>query len=275
LSATDAGCTTDFIDNLGMSRGPTATGGYWYVFSDRTCVSYYPPRIKADAAGTLGPEEGQPFDSVDDGTGPIPPCESRPVPFLQLRAGGESIWGAGMGFDLIDLPSSASPFAACPPERCDGRVAPNALGARFAAPWDALDPGVGGPFRGISFWAQTVDTAAPLQVEVTIADRSTHPGGMVCDPCLYGAAGGDEGGPTCYDDWLETFTATSAWQPFTVGFRDPHLQTAGWAKAGGAPRPSSELDLTSLFSVHFVVPLQGSGPLPPFTLRVAYVSWSK
>jgi hypothetical protein len=221
------------------------------------------------------PEEGQPFGSMDDGTGPIPPCESRPVPFLQLRAGGEAVWGAGMGFDLIDVPSSTTPFAACSPENCGGRVAPDVLSARLAAPFDALDPGAGGPFLGISFWAQTVDTAAPLLVEVAIADRSTNLVGKVCDPCLYGAPGGDDAGPTCYDDWLEAFTVTSAWQPFTVGFRDPNLQTAGWSKRGGAPRPSSELDLTSLFSVHFLVPLQGGGPLPPFTLRVAYVSWIK
>lgn len=269
----DAGCAVDFIDSLAMHRGPTATGGYWYVYSDRTCISYYPPRIKPDAAGVMVPEEGQPFDSTDDGTGPLPPCESRPMPFLQLRAGGENVWGAGMGFDLIDSPNSRNPYALCTPEHCDGRVSSNVLNARFAFPFDALDVGSGGPYRGISFWAQTVDTAAPLRFEVHISDRSTHPAGMVCDLCLYDTPSGD-GGTECYDDWVEAFTATSTWQAFAVGFRDPQLRTAGWSTRPVAPRPSTQLDLTSLYYVHFHVPLQG-GPLPPLTLRVAYVSWVK
>jgi len=259
---------------MSMAAGPNATGGYWYTYSDRTCVAAEPALIRADASGTLVPEEGQQFVAMDDGTGPNP-CGTGPVPYRDFMGGGEGNWGAGAGFDFLDSPTQPAPFATCSPEMCTGMEAPDAYvpgagdaggGNAYAAPTDVSS------HKGISFYIRAVGATTPVKVNVQLSDKTTNPGGGVCDECLYGGPALDGGTIRCADDWIETVTASSSWEQQTVKFADSSLKTGGWS-TGNTPRPASKMDLTTLFYVHFQMSTNGAPPLKPFHLQIAYIGW--
>jgi hypothetical protein len=47
----ECGDVSLIVDDMTAAAGPTLTGGYWYTYSDRTCVSALPPLIRGDAGG--------------------------------------------------------------------------------------------------------------------------------------------------------------------------------------------------------------------------------
>lgn len=264
---------TMILDDFRSDSGTTATGGYWYTYSDRTCVSYVPPRIRPDAAGTLEPQEGQMVLPSNDGT-LTPPCEAEPVPFVELRGGGENIWGAGIGFDFTDNSVlSRSLYDSCPvAEACDGTPAPG------ADPYETQSGAfnsrvVPGPPAGISFWARAPEATAAVSVEVHLSDRHSNESGGVCKLCLYRPATPGQG--ECFDDWLVTLKVTDAWEPQTVRFDDPRLATLGWSTTPARPQPWCVLDTTALYSMHFQLSTDGQDALAPFHIQIGYVTWAR
>ena len=275
---TPGSCTNSalLIDDMTNPASPTITGGYWYTYSDRTCVSPLPALIRGDAAGTIIPEEGQQYLSTTGASNDGPnPCGTGAVSYRDFSGGMENNWGAGMGFDLADTAPTGA-FASCTsPEQCTGTEAPDAYtppsdgGGSFAAPFDASK------FKGVTFFIRAPDTGAvPVKVNVQLSDKSTNPGGGTCDQCLYGGPAASATTIRCADDWIKTVSATSSWTQQTVLFNDPTLKTGGWS-TGNTPRASSAIDLKSLYYVHFQLSTNGAPPLKAFHIQVAYLGFTQ
>ena len=263
---------TMILDDFRSDSGTTRTGGYWYTYSDRTCVSYTPPRIRPDAAGTLEPQEGQVVLPINDGT-LTPTCEAEPVPFVELRGEGENIWGAGIGFDFAHNSLPRNPYVSCPvAEACDGTPAPGA--AAYALQSGAFNTRVvAGPPSGISFWARAPEATAAVSLEFHLSDGHSSESGGVCKLCLYRPA--EPGQGECSDDWLVTLKVTAAWEQQTVRFDDPRLSTLGWSTTPARAQPWCTLDTTALYSVHFQLSTDGQGALAPFHIQIGYVTWAR
>jgi hypothetical protein len=227
------------------------------------------------------PAEGQQFLATtgvnDDGPDP---CGIGAFAYRDFSGGGENNWGAGMGFDFADI-APESPFtpastqvlgrSCAAPEQCTGTEAPDPFlppadaGGSFAAPFDAS------AHAGISFFARAPDAIAPLKVEIHLSDVSTNPAGGVCDQCLYGGPALNASTIRCTDDWIKTLSIPSGWTRVTLMFNDPALRTAGWS-TGNMARPASQLDLKSLYYVHFQVSTADyPAPLKSFHFQIAYV----
>ncbi len=271
------------IDDMTMAAGPTATGGYWYTYSDRTCVSPLPAQIRGDAAGTVVPEEGQQFMAITGANNDGPnPCGMGAVAYRDFSGGGENNWGAGMGFDFSDT-APTSPFSpgamdvlgksCASPEQCTGMEAPDAYtppsdaGGSFAAPFDVS------AHKGISFFARAPGVTTPVKVNVQISDKTTNPAGGTCDQCLYGGAATSTSTIRCADDWLKTETFSANWTQITLMFNDPLLKTGGWS-TGGTAIASSKMDKTSIYYVHFQISTANyKAPVAPWDIQVAYVTF--
>jgi hypothetical protein len=280
-SSASATCPPDKLDDMTAMAGPTVTGGYWYTYSDRTCVSPLPALIKPDAAGILNPEEGQQYVAMDDGNGPTPPCETAPMPYRDFSGSGETVWGAGMGFDFEDSPASPPPFGSCASaENCTGVEAPNAYipmgdgGNAYATPIDTTNSSTNGPHKGIAFYARAPMTTSVFKLDVHLSDDTTTPGGGKCDQCLYGGPALDGGTIRCSDDWIETVSLTKSWQQFTIKFTDTTLKTGGWSSTPAKAILASAMHLDKMYYMHFQVSTNNDGnPLKAFDVQVAYVTW--
>ncbi len=137
----------------------------------------------------------------------------------------------------------------------------------FAAPFDARG------YAGISFYVRAPGATTPVKVNFQLSDRSTHPAGGVCDQCLYGGPAVDSTTIRCGDDWVKTLAFPSAWTQVTVRFNDPLLKTEGWS-TNNMPRPSSAIDLKSLYYVHLQISTSNyAAPVKPFHIQVAFVSF--
>jgi len=284
--------TESELDYMGMTGAPTATGGYWYTFSDRTCVSFQPPLILADASSpNMSPQEGQQFDPIDVSANPsdpkAPTIGGAAFNYREVTGGGNANWGAGFGFDLLDSPEGINAYAICTatPETCSGNEAPDAFtppvvdgGAGAVSRATAFDVTGDGPHKGIAFWGRAVGAATPIKVDVQFSDKSTNPsgttlngdaGGITCNACKYGAGGA--GG--CADDFIETVNLSDTWTERTILFSDTALKTVGWSN-GNKSRPATQLDLKTLFYIHFQLSTSEDGkPLKPFDITIAHVSW--
>jgi hypothetical protein len=287
IEATAPSCDPSLvIDDMTTAAGPTTTGGYWYTYSDRTCVSKLPAELRPDAAGELDPAEGDQYLSmIGPGDGPDP-CGTGAMPYRDLKGGDENNWGAGMGFDLADTALS-SPFtlaadqvlgvSCAGPEACTGTPSPNAYrpppsdagaGGTFAEPFDASR------YSGIRFYVRAPGATGPVKVKVQLSDKSTNPAGGMCDQCLYGGPSVD-GGVRCADDFLKTlpFTSTWTWTEVRLMFDDPLLKTVGWSNKM-VPRPSSAMDLKSIYYLHFQISTSDyPAPVKAFHIQVGYVAW--
>jgi hypothetical protein len=269
------------IDDMSNTAGPTLTGGYWYTYSDRTCVSPLPALIRGDAAGTVTPLEGQQFLAITGASNDGPnPCGTGAVSYRDFSGSGENNWGAGMGFDFADTAPS-SPFMAASAqvlgqscasaEQCTGMEAPDAYtppadaGGSFAAPFDVS------MHKGISFYVRAPDAA--VKVKVQLSDKTTNPAGGTCDQCLYGGPAASATTIRCADDWLKTLSLSTSWTQVTLMFNDPLLKTGGWSTSN-MTRPSSAMDLKSLYYVHFQISTADyPAPVKAFHFQVAYISF--
>ena len=237
-----------------MTSVPTGTGGYWYTYSDRTVPESEPAILKTPLPpGAVTPPDGVfPFPFAT-GTGPTVPGVGM-VNARECSGGGEALWGAGFGMDLVDVwpdggPSRINTCEAGSVYDVHGSVT---SGVVLPLPFDAH------AYPGFSFWGQSATENSQILV-VHVGDRRTNPWGGICDPCGNGGIG------ACSDDFLKSYTFTSTWQQFVVHWTDLH--PLNWSEAN-----LQALDLTSLYIIHFQ-PLWTTAPLPKFDIRVAYLRW--
>jgi hypothetical protein len=243
------------IDDMSVNGtdGP-GTGGYWFTYSDRTNPYSGPPIYLAPPApGTITPKEGQSFYSNAPGPGTITNAR-------ECMGGGESNWGAGFGFDLIDTKPDGGnkvPFW-----ECDG-------GGEDV--WnDSPDGGNGIPLpfnasahKGVSFLAKS-NTGAPVDVYLKFSEKRTNAWGGVCNACATQAVDPME---QCSDDYLKILPVMPGWNSYTVHWTD--LATQNFTKIN---LPPGGFDATTFYSLHFQFHTRLT-PLAPFDVTVACVQF--
>ncbi|WP_437567241.1 hypothetical protein [Sorangium sp. So ce542] len=123
-------------DNAILAKGGRI--GYWYTFND----------------GTEGATQNPPPDTEGTGENPftmtaLDSPRGRSIFAARSWGSGFEVWGAGLGFDLLNSPEGAK------------------------AAYDAS------AYTGITFWAK-IGAGSTASASVTISDRSTDPAGGVC-----------------------------------------------------------------------------------------------
>ncbi len=260
-SVADAGSgATCSLDD--MSSAATSTGGYWFTYSDRTCMNT--SLLIPDAAGTISPGEGYPSNPlVDDSGAPLSvtlPGVAMPVGYREFIGGGEKVWGVGFGFNFTN--DGNNPFTVCPPSTCTGTPPMVDASSGFGAPFNAS------MYKGISFYARSLmaTATAPTKVRVQISDKHTDPGSGspeagptsgICNQCA------SSGLTECANDFYITVDLTPTWAPYTVLFAD--IATDTWA----ATYAKGQIDPTTLYHVHWQI----NTPVPNFDIQIACISW--
>jgi hypothetical protein len=166
-----------------------------------------------------------------------------------FSGGGETVWGAGMGFDLNDrtaMPGDTAPF-----NQCDAGVIYNLSVGPVPQPFDAS------AYAGITFWARG---SGQETVFVQFPERRTDPWGGVCDPCA------GPGPNSCYDDFEQPIVLTPNWTEYNVLFSD--VGTANWSGEN-----LRSLDTTAIYAVRFELLTPPGLALPQFELEVMNVSF--
>jgi hypothetical protein len=244
------------IDDMSGKKinGP-GLAGYWFTYSDQTNPYSEPPIFLPDAAGTLSPEVGDTFGPNAAGPGAIQNAR-------ECKGGGEVVWGAGYGFDFIDVAPDGGnkvPYWAC-----DGG-GPNIWN-------DAPDAGTGIPLpfdasahKGVSFWAIS-NSGSLMSVQVKLSENRTNAWGTVCNACATSAYLPNE---QCGDDYLYLLSVPTTWQQFTIHFADPELKPANWSKQNLMP---GGFDPSTFYSLHFQFHTSKVA-LAPFDISIACVQF--
>jgi hypothetical protein len=258
------------------TTGTALPGGYWFTYDDRTNPYSEPPIFLtgeggAPLPGMVTPNCGTQFMSSTDSHLMLPmglPAAREAV------GGGQSNWGAGMGFDVNDTKPDGGntiPFWGC-----DGG-APGQVGSGSPADWsDAPDSGNGipitfdgSPHKGVSFYAISL-TPNPQPVQVKFSEYRTNSWGptfpaianeQTCNACatkLYQ--------PTaqCGDDYLVNEDIGTTWSQYVIHW--PDLKTQNWSKVG---LPAGGFDPAHWVSMHFQFHTSAGVPLPSFDVAVA------
>ncbi len=251
------------LDDMLMSA--TTTGGYWFTYSDRTCPNS--ALLMADAAGTLKPIEGYASDPTPGADAGVPlaiaiPGVANSVGFREFSGGGESVWGAGFGFNLLN--TGMNPFTVCTQAPCTGTPPANDAAVGFPAPYDASS------HKGISFFAKSLMATAtlPTKVRVQLSDKHTDPGSGTADAGLSSdfcnVCDMSNGGVNrCTNDFYKAVNITSDWAQYTVLFSE--IATDTWTKTYA----KGMFDPSTLYHVHF----QLNKPTPQFDIQIACISW--
>jgi hypothetical protein len=257
----DAGCIID-----DMVQPNTETGGYWYTYSDRTFP--FGTTLVPGYQGSVDPPEGVAFPPNNVPAAPPAPGPGPTVAGIAMTGqrtfsgGGLTLWGAGAGFDFLDLvPADAG--------------APDAADAGMLGVPVAFD---GSAHAGIAFWGIS-NMGASQRVGVHLADSREAAGGGVCDPSdpsmIFDGGADLVKNPTeCGVDFVATATFTGAWTYFPIPFAD---FGSSQTYSGGPVYPS--VDAKHLFYLHFQVNNPGyadKGPIapePPWSVSIAYVTW--
>jgi hypothetical protein len=248
--------SSDLIDDMSGKKidGP-GLSGYWFTYDDQTNPYSEPPIFLAGAAGAITPEIGQTFGPNAAGPGEI--ANAR-----ECKGGGQTVWGAGYGFDFIDvMPDGGN---AIPYWACDGGG---------PTVWnDAPDAGTGIPLpynasahKGVSFWAIS-NNGGLTSVQVKLSENRTNAWGTVCNACATSAYLPTE---QCGDDYLYLVSVPTTWTQFTIHFDDPELKTANWSKQN---LPPGGFDPSTFYSLHFQFHTSKVA-LAPFDVSVACIQF--
>jgi hypothetical protein len=247
---------SDLIDDMSGKRidGP-GLSGYWFTYSDQTNPYSEPPIFLPDAAGTLTPAVGTSFGPNAPGPGAI--ANAR-----ECKGGGEAVWGAGYGFDFIDVAPDGGnnvPFWACdgggPSIWLDNPEA----GTGVPIPFDAS------AHKGVSFWA-IANSDGLTSVQVKLSEKRTNAWAGVCNACATSTYLPNE---QCGDDYLYLISVPTTWQQFTIHFDDPELKTANWSKQA---LPPGGFDPSTFYSLHFQFHTSKVA-LAPFDISIACVQF--
>jgi hypothetical protein len=171
----------------------------------------------------------------------------------EFNGGGETLWGAGFGFDFVESEAEAcslGPFAACPGSNASGGTTGTTLVPR---PFDAS------AHKGVSFWAKS-NTFSATRVNVHFPEKRTSPWGGVCDPCA------TTGIAACADDYLFGELFPTTWGQYTVHWTD--LATQNWTRQN---LPRGGVDPSALYSMHFELETNSGTALPNFDIAIACI----
>lgn len=196
---------TNAIDGVGFR-------GYWYSYSDGT--------------GAVDP----PLGSFN-----FPSVEFQGRRTRHLSGGGQKVWGAGFGFDLLGQVDS---------------------GAR--EPFDASQ------YDGIRF--EAVSTKGPVTLRLAISDGNTNPLGGSCDPQSSDPA------RMCNGDWGADTTVSQNWSSHTVLFTQ--LALPSWSKLVAASATGFARNRVYAVHFHMQLP-SGTSQMAPFDVHVSNVYFLK
>jgi hypothetical protein len=215
---------------------PKGAPGSWSSYVDTECDHILP--MPGFAGGTWS------YEAI-----PVP-YETRPgitsshAARLRTTSPLDNTWGAGMGFDLADLPATTDGGAALNQPQC----MPAYL-AVAGTPAVSVDLHA---YQGISFWAMaTGEATASTRVWARIDDWNTDPRGGRCDP-----AAPDNPQTSCFNSFRFPLDLTAAFTQYTVGFS--RLKQGDYGHKG---MPS--LDLGHVFGLNFQVDTPGGYCPPP------------
>jgi hypothetical protein len=249
----DAGtvATACLIDD--MSSPITETGGYWYTFSDRTLPNS--TILVPNPAGIISPLEGAQFPPATGDTAPGGPTVPGVglVGFREFTGSGLTLWGAGMGFDWIDLspPGDAGPDAAA------------ALGVP-----SSFD---GSSHTGISFYGIS-NTGKSQAVGIHFSDQREAAAAGLCNAdagyTVYDGGADTINNPSeCSDDFVKSVNFTATWTNFTVKFSST---IQGFSD--GTPLAALDPKTFQVNNPGYA----GKGPIaaePAWDISVAYITW--
>ena len=153
------------------------------------------------------------------------------------------IWGAAMGFDLSDLPSSDG-GQGWPPETVDGGASMDGHPCRQPTTRDINGDTVDlSAYSGITFWAMA-DTNGDKTIRVQLNDENTDPRGGICN------AANPSSEVDCYNSFGVDVALTDTLTRYTVDFLSLE-QNPAW---GYRPNPSV-VDLQHIYGLIFQVNL--------------------
>ena len=262
--------TTSLIDD--MSGLETFTGGYWYTFSDRE-VPYAEP-----AALALLPDGGAPPGVLVPPEGAVFPPNPAPLVlgdgtmayYREFVAGGEATWGAGFGFDFVDVPpvGQSVPLNSCNesyelPDGSTEIIDLNDTGGGSVHPAALRRQRV----DGVEFWIESMGVDGPVKVVVNIDDDQTSVWGGVRVPCVTTVAMAPPF--ECSNSWAYPVLATSTWTQVMISFAvmkpDSNWNAQG-LRVGG-------MHTNKIYNLHWKFETVPLTPLPPVNVGVAMVSF--
>lgn len=168
--------------------------GAWYTYNDESDGGEQYPKPNAD-----------PFMQTHE-------HNARGIYAARTYGGGFTMWGAGMGFDIHNIPCEADEDGNPIDENCD----PDGM----RMPYD-----IGG-YSGIAFFAKSLLGPTDVMFKVPTTLETPLDDGGDCDP------DDDSMGKPCEDSYNFMFTAGSEWTLIEVEFEDD-LKQGGWGEKFG------------------------------------------